>query len=242
MTLRGGACRDVFVFLESGSVVVEGEERPLRPDDAARLTEVTEVRALAPSDLVIAYVFDPAGGTAARGALSAPGCTALPTDNLVRCDFGALEEHRVAEGKLAVRILFDADNGARLGALSLLAGAPDLAVGSHAHESSVEALYILSGSGEMTIGDRQLTIGPGVVAYVPENTLHDLRPAGTTPLRAIQIYAGPGPEQRFRAGPTVVAPSSPAETGGAPSSSFGAQQHVETSVTGDEGAEEEVAQ
>jgi len=102
-----------------------------------------------------------------------------------------------AGGKLRVQIFHDVRGGASVGAFSLLDADADLSVPEHVHETSVEALYILSGDGTMILGEERSPVEPGRVIYIPANTNHGYE-AGTEPLRALQIYAPPGPEQRFR--------------------------------------------
>ncbi len=102
-----------------------------------------------------------------------------------------------AGGKLRVQIFFDATGGARFGAFSLLDGDADLGVPEHVHPTSVESLYILSGDGRMILEDERTPLEPGSVVYVPANTNHGYE-HGSEPLRVLQVYAPPGPEQRFR--------------------------------------------
>ena len=114
------------------------------------------------------------------------------------------ETHEVlpfAGGKLRVKIFFEQEeDGLAHGALSLLDADADLSVPEHVHEQSAEVLFIESGDGTMILGEERFAIEPGKVIYVPPNTNHGYE-AGTQPLRAMQIYAPPGPEQRFRGPP-----------------------------------------
>lgn len=105
----------------------------------------------------------------------------------------------IGGGRMEVRILLDTDGaGAEHGALSWLEGTPDAVVAEHRHEGAAEILLVEDGEGVMTLGDEEIAVRPGAAIYVPEGTLHSFRGAGTRPLRAIQIYAPAGPEQRFR--------------------------------------------
>lgn len=100
-----------------------------------------------------------------------------------------------AGGKLRVKIFYDEASGH--GAFSLLDADADLSVPEHVHETSAEVLFIESGNGTMILGEERFAIEPGRVIYVPPNTNHGYV-AGTEPMRALQVYAPPGPEQRFR--------------------------------------------
>ena len=106
-------------------------------------------------------------------------------------------------GHLQVRILLDEDGvGARHGGLALLAGDTSTRVPEHVHETSAEILWIEDGTGTMTLGAgaaaRTLRVEPGLAIYVPAGTPHSFTSDGDRPLRAVQVYAPAGPEQRFR--------------------------------------------
>lgn len=117
-----------------------------------------------------------------------------------RVAFGATTpEQVVAGGALRVRILLDrGGQGAAHAGLARLEGTPDARVPEHRHPESAEILYVEDGDGHMRLGDEELRVRPGAVLVVPRGVLHDFRGAGTRPLRALQVYAPSGPEQRFR--------------------------------------------
>jgi quercetin dioxygenase-like cupin family protein len=77
--------------------------------------------------------------------------------------------------------------------LELGAGAK---VAEHVHANETEMLYILEGSGTMTINGQDVAVTPTSVVQIPPNTKHAF--AATTAVRAVQIYTPPGPEQRFK--------------------------------------------
>lgn len=65
--------------------------------------------------------------------------------------------------------------------------APGKACGPHSTKSQEEVLVFLSGRGQLQIGqDDRLKVGQGRIAYIPPNTLHDVRNNGTEPL--VYIY------------------------------------------------------
>ena len=80
--------------------------------------------------------------------------------------------------------------------LELAAGAK---VAEHVHANETEMLYVLEGSGTMTIAGTEVAITPTSVIQIPKNTKHAF--AATTAVRALQIYTPPGPEQRFKKPP-----------------------------------------
>jgi mannose-6-phosphate isomerase-like protein (cupin superfamily) len=109
-------------------------------------------------------------------------------------------EALVATPDLRVQIMLDTEgHGAENAGLSVLEGAPSLTVPAHTHDGSAEILLVDEGSGTMTLGDREIPVRPGARVYVPPGVEHAFRSDGTSRLRAIQLYAPSGPEQRFRA-------------------------------------------
>jgi quercetin dioxygenase-like cupin family protein len=116
---------------------------------------------------------------------------------------------RISQGKGTAILLVNEETGARaasLGVLELQAGA---GVPEHVHEHSVEMLYVEEGGAEMTIEGQVLPVRQRDAVYIPAGTRHAARiPEGTPRFRAVQVYVGPGPEQRFRQGePLKPAPS-----------------------------------
>ena len=70
-------------------------------------------------------------------------------------------------------------------------------VPEHVHAGETELLYVLAGSGTMTVAGVELAVTPTSVVQIPHNTRHAF--TATTEVRAVQIYAPGGPEQRFKA-------------------------------------------
>jgi quercetin dioxygenase-like cupin family protein len=69
-------------------------------------------------------------------------------------------------------------------------------VAEHVHAKETELLYVLEGSGTMTVDGTDLAVGPTSVVQIPPNTKHAF--AATANFRAVQIYTPAGPEQRFK--------------------------------------------
>jgi mannose-6-phosphate isomerase-like protein (cupin superfamily) len=90
-------------------------------------------------------------------------------------------------------LIENAPHAASLGILEADAGAK---VPTHVHEHETELLYLLSGSGTMTVDGVDMPIGPTTVVQIPPNTPHSFVAAEA--VTAIQLYAPPGPEQRFK--------------------------------------------
>jgi quercetin dioxygenase-like cupin family protein len=143
--------------------------------------------------------------------LVSAGCARAPTVP-VRHVVGTAEApaFRIAQGKGTATLLLNEATGARaasLGVLELQGGAQ---VPEHIHEDSVEILYIEEGGAEMTVEGQPMRVRAGDAVYIPAGVRHAARvPEDTSRLRAVQVYVGPGPEQRFRQGPPVSPPASP---------------------------------
>lgn len=83
---------------------------------------------------------------------------------------------------------------------------PKAAVASHRHELSDELIYVLEGSGTVTLGAEKRTLTAGQALRIPKGTPHAFD-NGPKLLRAIQFYLPAGPEERFR--PKVPGPPPP---------------------------------
>jgi quercetin dioxygenase-like cupin family protein len=82
-------------------------------------------------------------------------------------------------------------------AASMLELGADARVPEHVHAKETELLYVLEGSGTMTIAGQDIEVTPTSVIQIPPNTPHAF--VATTTVRALQVYTPPGPEQRFKA-------------------------------------------
>lgn len=125
-------------------------------------------------------------GTARAGALPTALAQGKQTYQLLR----AAQAKTYGPAKIYLE-----GKGAPMSASILTLGA-DAKVAEHVHANETEMLYILEGSGTMTIGGQALAIAPTSVVQVPPNTKHAF--TATSAVRALQIYTPPGPEQRFK--------------------------------------------
>jgi quercetin dioxygenase-like cupin family protein len=57
----------------------------------------------------------------------------------------------------------------------------------HFHESHTELLYVLQGEARMTLGDKHLTLKPGVFVEIPRGTVHAVDVTSDTPLKVLSV-------------------------------------------------------
>lgn len=72
-------------------------------------------------------------------------------------------------------------------------------VAEHTHPTAWEILCAVDARGAFTLNGVPGRLGPREVVVVPPNARHAWQPDPGSELVAIQLYAPPGPEQRFRA-------------------------------------------
>jgi hypothetical protein len=72
-------------------------------------------------------------------------------------------------------------------------------VPEHVHAGSWEIIVSLEAAGTFLLDGKEQRLGPRQVVSVPPNTKHAWKPDPGSKLVAIQMYAPPGPEQRFLA-------------------------------------------
>lgn len=111
--------------------------------------------------------------------------------------------YRIADGKGVATLLHNSSTGAEAAALSVLALGPGAQVAAHVHDSSVEILYVMEGQVRVVIAGQVFEAGPGDAIYIPANTQHSAEVVAA--LKAVQVYVGPGPEQRFTSGERAIA-------------------------------------
>jgi len=117
---------------------------------------------------------------------------------------------RISQGKGTAILLVNEETGARAASMGLLELDAGAGVPEHIHENSVEMLYVEEGTIEMTVEGKVLTVRSGDAVYIPAGVRHAARiPEGAPRFRAVQVYVGPGPEQRFRQGVPVKPSPSP---------------------------------
>jgi mannose-6-phosphate isomerase-like protein (cupin superfamily) len=101
-------------------------------------------------------------------------------------------------GKGTFRILIDKDiSGAKH--FSLLVNTSRAGTQGSAHKHDVEhCWYILSGTGNMVMGDKTYQIEPGMAVFTPAGVMHSINVDPGEDLTYVVIYAPPGPEQKLK--------------------------------------------
>ena len=67
---------------------------------------------------------------------------------------------------------------------------PGHSVTPHHHEVLEEIYYVLTGMGEMTVGDETRAVGAGDAIYIPTGQRHTLTNTGVEPMRIV-LVCGP---------------------------------------------------
>lgn len=122
---------------------------------------------------------------------------AVPTEGSVEAPVvmrGSEAPVRVAPNGKARAWLYATGHNAFLGRLEMDAGA---AVPEH-RDPTEEYIYVLEGSGTMTIDGVSYEVTPDTAILMPANALVSFQ-NGDRPMRAIQVFAGPGPAVKYDA-------------------------------------------
>jgi mannose-6-phosphate isomerase-like protein (cupin superfamily) len=205
LTFPKHAGLDLYVALFDGEVSIKaddiaGKQKRLWPWDAARVPGLgAMVECKEPTRAIFVLVANTPGGTMGQAAAAAPksGWSKRPAP-VTSVELDKQPDLAWGGGAYHARLGFE-DGSASLGALMASKNAP---VRPHAHEREWEILAVLSGDGTLvrTVGDREekTPIGGGTFVAIAPGVTHAYRPAGTSPLVAVQLYLPPGPEQRFK--------------------------------------------
>ncbi len=69
---------------------------------------------------------------------------------------------------------------------------PGGATAVHTHDG-IELMFYMEGHGEMTMGDKVITVGPGVAVLAEKGVVHQLR-NGNEPMKLLCVYSPPIPD------------------------------------------------
>jgi mannose-6-phosphate isomerase-like protein (cupin superfamily) len=93
--------------------------------------------------------------------------------------------------------LHEGVEGLAVGMTILPAGA---ASSFHSHDVECETWIVVSGSGEVRVGEEHEPVGPESVIFLPRGIKHQIVNTGETPLRMFWIYTPPGGERSILEG------------------------------------------
>ena len=71
------------------------------------------------------------------------------------------------------------------------------AVAEHSHAEAWEILATVDAKGTLVLDGTEGPVGPRQIVIIPPGTKHAYQPSPGSKLVAVQMYAPPGPEQRF---------------------------------------------
>jgi quercetin dioxygenase-like cupin family protein len=214
-TLRSPDRAELWYFLGPATVAGMGAGKPVTVAAGdmvyMRKSGAREIKATS-GDVHAVLVMVPGGpeGSARAGALPTPpvgpvrsalvGPTVLPAATAKSYCIGGSPQEPCLKSRATVAIFAEpatiGDKGLAASILDMQAGA---SVPEHVHGKETELLYILEGSGTMTVNGVAQAVTPTSVIQVPPNTKHAF--IATTAVRSLQIYTPAGPEQRFKGTP-----------------------------------------
>jgi len=95
------------------------------------------------------------------------------------------------DGSVIRELMHPAQHGNRAQSLAQATVSPGEATRLHRHRRSEEIYHVLSGSGQMTLGEAQLPVSPGDTVCIPPGTAHCIRNTATQPLVFLCACAPP---------------------------------------------------
>jgi mannose-6-phosphate isomerase-like protein (cupin superfamily) len=205
MTFPKHAGLDLYIVLFDGEVSIKagdiaGKQKRLWRWNAARVPGLgAMVECKEPTRAIFVLVTRTPGSTLGQAGASGQnvGWAQRPAP-VTSIEIDRQPDLAWGGGAYHARVGFE-DGSASVGSLMASKSA---AVPQNVHEHEWEILAILSGAGTLvrTVNGREddTPIAPGTFASIAPGVPHAYRPAGTSPLLAVQLFLPPGPEQRFK--------------------------------------------
>jgi len=110
----------------------------------------------------------------------------------------------VFAGKGKIKPLLEpAKTGNKALYVGILEAEPGAEVPRNSHAGSAEILYVVSGSGDVTIGSEKITFGAEEAIHIPDGQPHAAKFTGPEKTVMVQVFAPAGPEERYRAAQTT---------------------------------------
>jgi quercetin dioxygenase-like cupin family protein len=195
----------LLILSGAGRIKMSGGKR-VRPGDGVYIAAGTphELVNDGSEPLVAVQLYAPAGPERRFLGGADPGTTQVPATERSRAtervaSAARARAYAILGGKGRAQIVFDAasarDDAASLIALTLDGGTE---VPSETHDGSSEYVYLLEGSGVMSIDGEQTPVAAGDAIQIPSGIEHSFRAGDGAAVKAVQFYAPAGPEQRFK--------------------------------------------
>jgi mannose-6-phosphate isomerase-like protein (cupin superfamily) len=196
---------DLYVVLFDGEVSIkagdiDGKQKRLWRWNAARVPGLgAMIECKEPTRAILVLAANTPGGTLGQAAASGQKVdwTKRPAP-VTSVELDRQPDLAWGGGAYHARLGFE-DGSASLGTLS---ASKNAAVPQNVHDHEWEILAVLSGEGTLarTVGGQEndTPIAPGTFVSIAPGVPHAYRPAGTSPLLAVQLFLPPGPEQRFK--------------------------------------------
>jgi quercetin dioxygenase-like cupin family protein len=197
--LRVAERTELWYFLAAGQVTWGGAAHPIAAGDMLYVPAgAARDVASAGGELRAMIVMVPGGpeGSARAGALPTRAATAADRPKRPPVILAAAAARTYGPAQIFGDAASLHDPALAASILSLPRGGQ---VPEHVHAQESELLYLLAGSGTMTVDGVALPVGPTSVVQIPKGAKHGFTAAAD--VRAVQIYTPAGPEQRFKARP-----------------------------------------
>jgi mannose-6-phosphate isomerase-like protein (cupin superfamily) len=194
-TLDAQPCTRVVVAVTKGEVTALGET--LATGDVLVVTHGAPFEATGPTG--------PSGSIGVWAEVALPDCAATPkpTASKVVVRASAAPKLEWAGGAMSAHLDVSTTAKAPSPAPELYVGRLEgtAAVAEHEHATSWEILVAHDAKGTFVRGEGprrvEMRLLPGMIVMIPPGVKHAWRPDPGSKLVAIQMYAPPGPEQRF---------------------------------------------
>ncbi len=194
---------ELWHFLGAARVEAGTTKREVKPGDMMYVPANAVRNVIADADLHAVIAIVPGGreGSARMGALPTRELGAVKTGIAGPMVIPAASAKSYDLPNRGVATIF-ADAGTikdKQLAATILAMPGNARVPEHVHAAETEVLYVLAGTGTLTVNGIDLVVTPTSTIQIPPNTKHAF--TATADFRAVQIYTPAGPEQRFKAKP-----------------------------------------
>lgn len=133
---------------------------------------------------------------AASTRAQSPNASALPSASA-----STAPTYEIAAGRGQAALLLNAGTGSREAAISRLVLRSGAEVPEHVHAQSAEFLYVVRGEVVVRIEGKAHSLRAGDAVRIPAGQKHSgAVPISVEQAELVQVYVGPGPEQRFTQG------------------------------------------